>query len=415
MEVFKIKQSSLLGEITAPPSKSFAHRVLLCAYLSGGKVTVKNIGESDDAIVTLNALKTLGACVEEIPNGVIVKKGETPTDKVVIDCNESGSSLRFLLPVVSALGVKTEFTGKGKLLQRPISELVECLNENGADISGLSVSGKLKSGKYRIDGSVSSQYVSGLLLALSFLDGESEIIINKTLVSKPYVDITVAVLKEFGVKVFETDSGYKIYGGYNLDKDEFVVEGDWSGASFILVGGAINGKVTVNGINVNSVQGDRKIIDILKEFGAKVTAIENSVTVEKSNLKGITINMENEPDLCQIVSVLGANASGITQIYGVERLKIKESDRITAIIKMLTSCSIKAEYDGEKIIVYGGKVTPNALSGGKDHRTVMSSAILLTACGGEITGAEYYTKSYPEFINDYRKIGGKLDVEIFRE
>lgn len=412
MENFKLQPSSLFGEIQAPPSKSFAHRTLICAYLSGVEVAVKNIGFSDDVIVTLNALETLGAKITKTSNGVIIKKGQISSDKLIIDCNESGSSLRFLLPVVSAIGVKAEFTGKGKLLQRPIKELVDTLNLHGANIDGYAVNGKLESGKYEIDGGISSQYITGLLLALSTIDGESEIIINGKLVSEPYVNITLSVLNDFGVQFKKTECGYIIKGGYKTKKLEHIVEGDWSSVAFPLVGGAISGKVTVSGLNLNSVQGDREIVNVLKKFNAKVTCSGNSVTVEKSNLIGTTLDMEDIPDLCQIVSVLGAYASGKTEMYGVSRLKIKESDRIKAIIDMLRGCKVDAEYDGEKISVFGKKPISASLSGGKDHRTVMSSAILLTTCGGEISDANYYGKSYPEFTQDYKKLGGKLNVEI---
>ena len=414
MEIFKIKPSTLNGEIQAPPSKSFAHRMLICAYLSGKEITVKNVGSSDDALVTLNALKTLGAKVQTISDGVVIKKGKISSDKLIIDCNESGSSLRFLLPVACALGVKATFTGKGKLLQRPIKELVDSLNGHGADIDGYTVNGKLKSGKYFVDGSISSQYITGLLLALSALDGESEIIVNGTLVSEPYVNITLSVLKDFGVKFSKTENGYKIVGGYNVEKTEFTVEGDWSGVAFPLVAGAVSGKVTVTGLDLNSVQGDREILNVLKSFGASVNFGKNSVTVEKSKLNGVTLDMDSVPDLCQIVSVLGAYASGKTEIYGVERLKIKESDRIKAIIEMLGGCGVSAEYDGEKITVHGKTPLGATLSGGKDHRTVMSSVVLLTGADGDgtVTGAEYYTKSYPEFVTDYKKLGGKLNVEF---
>ena len=413
MEIFKVKPTKLNGEIFAPPSKSFAHRILICAYLSGKRITVKNIGSSDDAFVTLNALKTMGAKISEISDGVVIEKGEMPSDKVVIDCGESGSSLRFLLPVASALGLKATFTGRGKLLERPIKELTSTLNLHGANIDGYEVKGKLLSGVYEIDGNISSQYVTGLLLALSTLDGESEIVINGKLVSEPYVDITLSVLSSFGVEYSKTSSGYKIKGGYNATVTEHTVEGDWSGASFPLVLGAIGGEVTVRGLNLNSVQGDRKILKILERFGANVSLNGDSVTVKKSTLNAISLDMDDVPDLCQIVSVLGAYAKGTTEIYGVERLKIKESDRILAIKNMLKVAKINSEYDGEKIIVHGGLVNGGEFDGGKDHRTVMSSAVLATSANGDsvINGAEFYRKSYPEFTSDYKKLGGVLDVE----
>ncbi len=415
MENFKITPKALNGEITAPSSKSFAHRLLISAYLSNREITIDNIGSSDDVLVTLNALKTMGAKININGDSVTVKKGEIPTNKVVIDCGESGSSLRFLMPVASALGIKAEFTGKGKLLSRPIVELVSCLNENGANIDGYNINGKLLAGKFVIDGGVSSQYITGLLLALSVLDGESEIIIKGNLVSTPYIDITIEVLNDMGASVVKTDSGFKVLGGYRETKNDFIVEGDWSGLAFFLSAGAIGGKVKINGVNLNSVQGDRKIVDILKSFGAKITTIDNSITVERDKLNAITVDMEDIPDLCQIVAVVSAFANGKTKICGVERLKIKESDRIKAIIDMLNLAGIFAEYKDNSITITGGKPTGAEFTGGKDHRTVMSSSILasLASSDSKILGAEFYRKSYPDFVRDFKKLGGEINVDIF--
>lgn len=414
MENFKISPKVLNGEITAPPSKSFAHRLLISAYLSKRKVTINNIGSSDDVLVTLNALKIMGAKINIDGDSVTVKKGELPTDKVVIDCGESGSSLRFLMPVVSALGIKAEFIGKGKLLSRPITELVSCLNENGAKIDGCTINGKLNAGKYVIDGGVSSQYITGLLLALTALEGESEIIIKGNLVSTPYIDITIEVLNDMGASIIKKDSGFRVLGGYKQTKSEFTVEGDWSGLAFFLSAGAIGGKVKVNGVNNSSVQGDRKIVDILKSFGAKITTYGNSIIAQKDKLNAISVDMEDIPDLCQIVAVVSAFASGKTKIYGVERLKIKESDRIKAIVDMLNSAGIFAEYKDNSITITGGKPSGAEYLGGKDHRTVMSSSILATYSKGnsKVLGAEFYTKSYPNFVNDFKKLGGEIDVNI---
>lgn len=416
MENFSVNPKNLIGGITAPSSKSFAHRLLISAYLSGREVTIDNIGSSDDVIVTLNALKTMGATVVYSGYSVTVKKGEIPTEKVLIDCNESGSSLRFLMPVVSALGIKAEFTGKGRLLSRPIKELSDCLNENGADIDGFVVNGKLKPGRYVIDGGVSSQYITGLLLALSAVKGESEIVINKTLVSAPYIEITLSVLESLGAFVQRTESGFIVFGGYSQTKNHFAVEGDWSGVAFFLSAGAIGGKIKINGLNLNSVQGDIKIVEILKKFGAKIVEDENSITVQKGELKAIAVDMENVPDLCQIVAVVSSFASGTTVLSGVDRLKIKESDRIKAIIDMLKASNVNAEYKNNSIIITGGNPLGAKFDGGKDHRTVMSSTILASYAKGnsEIVGAEFYRKSYPDFVSDYKKLGGEIDVNIYR-
>ncbi len=408
----KITQSNLSGEINAPPSKSFAHRILISAYLSGKKISVYNIGSSIDATVTLEALKVLGAKIEYINGGVIIEGGTLPKEEVLIDCKESGSSLRFLLPVVSALGVKAKFTGCGRLLERPMTPLIDCLNSGGADIQGLTVKGKLKKGTYQIDGSVSSQYITGLIFALSIIGGEIKII--GKLVSQPYIDITLSVLKDFGVEVQKTASGYKILAGYNPEKDTFTVEGDWSGTAFPISAGAICGEVTVNGVNLNSTQGDGKILSVLKSFGANILGKGNSVTVKKAPLSSITLDCEDIPDLVQIIAVVASFAKGKTVLKNVSRLTLKESDRIQAVINTLNVAGIKAEYIGEDLHITGGTPNGGVFSGGNDHRTVMSSAVMALGASGNslITGVEACKKSYPEFFEDIKKLGGNLSGKI---
>lgn len=412
----KVKPSKICGEVSAPPSKSFAHRILISAYLSGEEITVENVGYSVDATVTLSALKTLGAKVKFVGGTAVIKRGELPKNKVIIDCMESGSSLRFLLPVVCALGVKAEFIGSKRLLERPIKELVDTLNSNGQVVDGLTVNGNLKSGVYKVDGGISSQYVTGLLLALSYLDGESEVVINGELVSQPYVDITLSVLKGFGVFIEKTERGYKIKGGYNTKNKKFVVEGDWSGASFTLSAGAIGGFVKVKGLNLSSVQGDKKILEILRRFGAEITCEENLVTVKSNSLTGINVDMEDVPDLVQIVSVVASYASGTTVIKGVDRLRLKESDRIKAVLDCLVSMGIKAKYQDNSIIIEGGKPKGGIVQGGNDHRTVMSGVVMAGSALSDsvILGGEAITKSYPDFIKDYKSLGGEINVDIKR-
>lgn len=402
-----ITPQTLKGVITAPPSKSFAHRILIAGFLSGKRVKVNNIGFSTDVLVTLNALKQMGASVEEFDGGVYIERKTLPPNKITLDMRDSGSSLRFLIPVVSALGLNAEFTGTERLLNRPISELLEVVKAHGVSVSNLTVSGKMQGGTYEVLGSVSSQYITGLMFALSILGGE--IIIKGKRVSAPYLDITESVLKSFGVKVTKTLTGYKIEKGYNLTQTEFTVEGDWSGSAFMLVAGAICGPVTVKGLNLSSVQGDRQIVQIIKKFGAKVKESEGEITVSRGNLKGIEISVENFPDLAQIISVLSAFATGKTVLTGVNRLKDKESNRIDAIVNMLNACSVKCAYDGESITIYENMPFGAQLSGGNDHRTVMSSAILLSASltEGSIIGAEAHSKSYPEFFNHFKALGGK--------
>ncbi len=411
-----VSPSCIHGSVCAPSSKSFGHRILISAFLSGEEICISNLGSSVDVEVTLNALKSLGARIETIGDKTIIKRENLPTKKVLIDCNESGSSLRFLLPVACALGVNAEFTGAKRLLERPIKELVDTLNIHGAKISDFAVKGKLSSGVYVVDGSISSQYITGLLLALSCIDGESEIVIKGKLVSQPYVDITLSVLTDFGVRYEKTENGYKIKGGYSPSKRDFTVEGDWSGSAFLLSAGAIGSEVTVTGLNLNSVQGDKKILEILKDFGAEVITSENQVTVIGKKLTAIDVDMEDVPDLVQIVSVVASYSNGVTKISGVDRLRLKESDRILAVINSLSKAGVKAEYKDNSIIIYGSSPIGAVIDGGNDHRTVMSAVVMASKASGEslVLGAQAINKSYPNFIKDFEKIGGKLDVSYER-
>lgn len=392
----KVRKSTLTGTITAPPSKSVAHRALISAFLSKG-VAVERIGNSDDVTATLSALKIL----------------ESDQENGIINCKESGSSLRFLLPLACALGKKVTFTGEGRLLKRPIGELVETLNLHGADIRDLTVNGKLKPGDYEIDATISSQFITGLMLALPILDKDSKIIFKGKPVSVSYQEITKSVLKEFGISIENTDYGYFIRGGQEYKRETpFIVEGDYSGSAFMLCSGAINGKITVTNLNKNTAQGDSKIIDALKEFGAKVTVEENAVTVQSDKLKGAIIDCDDIPDLAQTLAVVASFAKGESKLKNVERLAIKESNRITAIIEQLKTAGIDCSYDNGTLLIKGGKPKGGIFSGGNDHRTAMSASILALHAEGEskIIGAEVVKKSYVDFYKDVKALGGDIDV-----
>ena len=409
----KLVPFNAAGTIFAPPSKSFAHRYVIAAFLSGKKCVIENAGYSDDVNATIDALKSLGGIIER-KGGAVIVSGRAPVLKATVDCRESGSTLRFLLPVAAALGITAFFTGSGRLMSRPIDDLARSIEGHGAVVCGHETRGKLESGTYYLDASLSSQFVTGMLFALSVSDGESEIVLKGEKVSKGYIDITVSVLKEFGIKIEETATGYKVSGGYN-PPEKVNVEGDWSGAAFPLAIGALTGKVTVKNLKYPTLQADGAIIGILKKFGAEVSVSKGAVTVKKAALNGIDeINCENFPDIAQVICSVAAFAKGKTRLTGIERLKIKESDRIAAIINTLKTCGIKADYDGNALTVYGGEPKGGAFDGGKDHRTVMSAAVIAAAADGvsEMTEAEYCAKSYPDFFKDIKRLGGKVDVGI---
>ena len=388
-----IKGTVVNGRVKAIPSKSYAHRIAICNFLAGNKPSAMCEGFSS------NDIRVTEDCLERLVRG-----------EKVLDCGESGSTLRFMLPLCSTLGGEFEFIGHGKLMERPNEELFGVLNAHGVSAKKgqtIKISGKLSSGEYKIRGDISSQYVSGLLMALPILDGDSKLVLTTPLVSAPYVDITLQVLESFGVKIQKTDYGFYIHGNAKY-KGEILPEGDWSNSAFFLVLGAVAGKVTVSGLNLNSVQGDRYITEIIILSGAEIKVEGDCVTVSKTQLKPIDFIAEDCPDLVPIACVLAAYANGKSIIRKVNRLKIKESDRIQTTIAMLSGFGVKAEYDGENIIVHGGKVNNGSSESFNDHRIAMSASVLACGAQGEsvIYGAQAVNKSYPTFFKDFNQTGG---------
>lgn len=399
MSIVKINGSALNGRVVIPPSKSAAHRALICSFLAEGG-TVKPIIDSKDMQATVGIIKAL-------------ENGES-----VLNCIESGSTLRFMIPVAAALGKNVTFVGEGRLPQRPIGEYLELLPMHNVAVESdgglpLTISGKLKNGSYEVAGDVSSQYITGLLLALANLEGDSAIILTTPLQSKPYVDMTVKIMNDFGVKVTETDFGYLIHGGQSFHKMDYTVEGDWSQAAFFLVAGAISGDVTVDGLDMNTTQGDKGILDVLEAFGAKFEINENSVRCVKSELKGTVVDATDIPDLVPIISVLAAFSEGQTVIKGAERLRYKESDRIESVVENLKLIGADVTETEDGMIINGGKELHSAeLKGYNDHRIVMAFSVSGLFLDGEtvIDDANSINKSYPSFFEDYNSIGGKADV-----
>lgn len=402
MRIAKIQKSNISGTVQVPPSKSAAHRALICSFLAGGG-NVSPLIDSKDMQATLGVISALKC------------------DNPVADCIESGSTLRFMIPVAAALGKTVKFVGRGKLPERPIGDYLRLLPEHGVrcDCSGtlpLTVSRQLTPGRFEIAGNVSSQYITGLLLALPILDGDSEIVLTTELQSKPYVDMTVKVMADFGVKVEERENSYFIPGNQVYLKRDYTVEADWSQAAFFMVAGALFGDVTLTGLDVNSAQGDKEIADILKKFGADVTVDDDSVVVKKSQLHGIEIDATNIPDMVPSLAVAGAYASGKTVITGAERLRYKESDRIESIVYNLKKLGADVEETNDGMIITGGTLHAANMKGFNDHRIVMAMTVAATGVDGlsTIDDAQSINKSYPDFFNDFNSIGGNANVFIDR-
>lgn len=411
----KIYPSFLKGEFNAPTAKSHAHRYLIAGFLSGGNGQVENVGCSSDVNATLNALKSLGLNYERVNGSVKLLKVTFPNRKVEVNCGESGSTIRFLLPVACALGIKSVFTGSERLLKRPNEKLINLLNNHGADITGYEVNGKITSGLYEIDASVSSQYITGLLFSLPLLDGDSEIVLQNTVVSANYIDVTLQVLAEFGIKIEKTQKGFFVKGNQKyVSPINVTVEGDYSAVSFFLTAGALGEKITAKGLKENSLQGDKIYLELLKQAGANVEITSKGVNVSKKELNAFCFDATSCPDIIQIASVLASFCKGKSVIKGVERLKIKESDRLKGIVDFLGESGIQTEVHGDELTVFGGRPHGGEFCGDNDHRTVMSEAILSCFADGvsSIKGIEAVNKSYPDFFKDFILLGGKTDVSL---
>lgn len=406
-----IKPSRLHGTVNIPASKSVAHRMLICSALADGQSQILGLKYSKDIDATIHAMSELGAefLVGQHCSHIQHVLGiQNVPEKAVIDCGESGSTLRFIIPVAAALGVETEFHGRGRLPQRPIDIYTRELTKHGITFNynntmPFTISGKLTSGTYEIEGNVSSQFITGLLFALPLVEGDSEILLTSHLESRPYVDITIDVLRRFGISIEETENSFKIKGGQKYTPQTETVEGDYSQAAFFYTANALGSDVSMKNLNPDSVQGDKKIIDIIK------SAVKDGV------ITGFRADCSDIPDLVPILSVLGAYGTEKSVIYNAERLRIKESDRLAACADMLNSLggNVTITSDGLEITPTGNMHGGTADSFG-DHRIVMAAAIAALGCDGDviIKGAEAVEKSYPNFFEDYKNLGGVADVIV---
>lgn len=418
----KIGKSPLnKGQVRIISSKSDGHRSLIAAALAEEESVLFVDGWSDDLEATVRCLEALGAEIYKEPSGIEVVPISRNLDKgIVLDCGESGSTLRFLLPVAAALGRKAVFEGKGRLPERPIGILLEELAQHGCTVSSdklpVELEGKLQSGVYTLPGNISSQFITGLLFALPLLEGDSEIRLTTDIESKGYIDMTLKTLKIFGVEIRENEHGWFIPGRqtYRGPRMRFT-EGDWSNAAFWLTAGAIKGSIGCQGLDMESAQGDRAIVSLLEEFGAETKTILNQITVTNKEMKGIRIDASQIPDLVPILCIAGAAAEGETVITNAGRLRIKESDRLAAMAECLQKIGVEVEEREDGIVIAGG-CNPSegeiVIDSHGDHRIVMAMAIAAVSLGVDITieHADAVNKSYPSFFAELTKLGGVVDV-----
>lgn len=406
MDNILIKPRKLSGEVVVPPSKSMAHRAIICAALSKGKSIIDNIDLSDDIIATINAARSMGAKIE-IDNRKVAVEGilSSPNNEdFIVDCNESGSTLRFFVPITMLFNQKKTFIGKGNLGKRPLNVFYEIFDKQGIkysykkDILDLQVEGKLKPDTFYVRGDISSQFITGLLFALPLLNDDSKIVITSKLESKSYLDLTLSMLDKFGIEIENKDyKEFIIKGNQEYKAMDYTVEGDYSQAAFFLSANYIGNDIDIKGLDENSLQGDKEILkwlEVLKNDENKV------------------IDATNCPDIIPILTVCAALTKGKTEIINAGRLRIKECDRLTAISTQLNKLGADIIEHEESLTING----VDSLNGGcvdsfKDHRISMGLAIASSRCKDDIIIKDYMCvkKSYPHFYEDFMKLGGEIN------
>lgn len=452
-DAVRLRPAALTGTITAVDAKSYAHRLLMAAALADVPTRIRCRTRSADILATVRVMRALGTEIEDLGEAFLVRpigmcpaeKGLRPEDQpeVTLDCGESGTTERFILPIVAALGRRSAITGAGRLAERPLSPLSDVLRAAGVSISEegvfpLHVAGRIGVGDYAIAGNVSSQFVGGLLYALSLQPRESgsraavsTLELTGTVESAPYIRMTVEVLRAFGVEVevSHDERKYVVRGadasGLLVSPGAAQVEGDWSNAAFWLVAGAVGGigtkgisDITVTGLKPDSAQGDRAVAAILERMGAEVRVAGDAVTVrppENGRLHGLTVDAAQIPDLVPVLSVAAACAEGVTTFVNAGRLRIKESDRLATTAAMLRSLGVEVT-EGETTLTVAGRagrpLTGGTVSGANDHRIVMAAAVAATVASGPVVieGARAARKSYPDFFRDYAALGGRVEA-----
>ncbi len=411
-----IRPHELCGELNAPPSKSYMHRILICAALSDKPTQIMCAELSEDTRATLEALSSLGAEFEIKENSIFVTPVSGMERACILDCKESGSTFRFMLPIASSLGANATFKGSQRLGERPILPLCECLErggvvfKNGKGTLPCEIEGKMQSGVYEITGDVSSQFISGLMMALGNIGG-GEIKITGKVKSAPYIKITAEVMKSFGADVIKTDCGYKIKSDGYKTKGKAFVEGDLSNAAFYLAIGALGGEIKLCGLKEETCQGDGKIVEILEKMGADIIREKDAVTVKKSQLSPIELDCEDIPDIVPILCVIACGVNGESVFYNIKRLREKESDRVESTCALIKKLGGSITADENSIKVVGtGKLRGGTIDSFNDHRIAMSGAAASVICSENVTikGAEAVNKSYPDFFEKFALLGGKI-------
>ncbi len=411
-----VHPGKLAGAVTIPASKSLAHRAIICAALAKGESSIAHLDRSADIDATIGGMAALGADFSPKADKICGNKKKTAAE-TTIDCNESGSTLRFLVPIALALGQKTRFLMRGQLGKRPLEPYYEIFQRQGIDYhhngETLTVFGQLKPGTFAVDGGISSQFISGLLFSLPLLPGDSRIEIKGALESREYITLTIAVLRAFGIDIHwpKTDT-IKIIGGQTYRPTRYEVEGDYSQAAFFLCANALGSSITLKNLRQDSAQGDKAIREILALMGSKTYFDGEGLKTIPGPVRSTRIDAAQCPDLIPVLAGLAGFAAGETEIFNGARLRLKECDRLQASHEELAKLGIAIEERPQGLMITGKSGIPGGTTAWshKDHRIAMTLAIAATACQGPVTIEDHgaVEKSYPRFFADFQSLGGKL-------
>ncbi len=411
-----VHPSRIKGCVDAPPSKSLTQRVIAAGLLAKGVTTIRNPSFCNDSLAVIDMARALGASVITDSDIIKVKSGPAPSSAVTLNCGESGLALRMFSPIATLISDHVTLTGEGSLLNRPVAMISDALLQLGlkAETNNgrlpIILNGRLRGGRAVIDGSTGSQLLTGLLMALPLTESDSTIEV-RNLRSKPYINLTLDLLSWFGVRVMNEEfCRFIIPGGQYYKACEYTVEGDWSGASFLLVAGAIAGDVVVTNLSSGSRQADKAVMQVLQDVGCRTNENERSISTVKYELKAFVYDATDSPDLFPPLAALASYCDGTSVIRGAGRLRHKESDRAEAIRDVLAGMNIRSRIEGDEMLIEGGEVHGAVVSSHNDHRIAMMAAVMALGASGPVTvtGAEAAAKSFPEFYDLLAGLGAKL-------
>lgn len=416
-----IKPNKLSGTIQIPPSKSLSHRAIIAAALAEGESIISNVLYSKDILATIDAMRACGAEIKEYSDHLVIHGSKVKRVKSMINANESGSTIRFMIPIALVSSEEIEFRGENHLVKRPLDTFLEIFDTQGIkytrgeDYLPLKVYSGLKCGTFKVRGDISSQFITGLLYALPLLDGDSKIVITTNLESKGYIDLTLDMLKKFGIEIENKEyKEFIIKGNQSYKPYNYTIEGDFSQSAFFLVADALGADIKLSCMNMDSHQGDKKILLDMEDFGSNIIFENDLLSLENKALHGATIDFSQSPDLGPALTVLAALAEGESNFINAGRLRIKECDRITAMRIELEKMGAKIIEHKDGMTIYGVKELHGAIiDSHNDHRVAMAIAMASLKTKGDIKilNAGCVSKSFPNFFSVFESLGGIVSYE----